>query len=184
MNPETLTSLAQGSEGILKSTNTSKKMGYSLLSFSFIALLTLGSAVAQASSSYPASGSFVDTSVVSSLTTFSGGSEMIYQTNSGNISGTFTGPYLTFVNLTISATGITYNAIDVCWCTVNGKSGTLVFDEVGTLTLINGVYYLNSVATVIQSTGRLAHLHATITLQGVVYTPTGLTEGTYSGMVS
>ncbi|MDG6906443.1 MAG: hypothetical protein JRN20_11725 [Nitrososphaerota archaeon] len=161
----------------------SKKIAYTLLSFSFIALLTLGNSVAQASASSPANGSFIDTSVVSSLTTFSGGSEIIYQTNAGSINGTFTGSYLTFVNLTISATGITYNAIDVCSCTVNGESGTLVFDEVGTLTLINGVYYLNSVATVIQATGRLAHLQATITLQGIVYTQTGLTEGTYSGIV-
>lgn len=109
---------------------------------------------------------------------------MIYQINSGTISGTFSGPYLTFVNLTISAGGVTYIAVDVCSCTVAGKSGTLVFYEVGTLTLINGVYYLNSAANVVASTGGLKHLEASISLQGVVYTPTGLTEGTYSGSLS
>ena len=170
----------------MESRNSSKQIRYALLSLSFVLLLAFSSSVAQAEafSSYPASGSFLDTSVLASQTTFSGGSEIIYQTNAGSISGTFSGPYLTFVNLTISATGITYNAVDVCSCTVAGKSGTLVFDEVGTLTLINGVYYLNSVANVVFATGSLKHLEASITLQGVVYTPTGLTEGTYSGTVS
>ncbi len=161
---------------------------YVLLSLFLVVLLAFNSPLiishAQTPDSYPASGSFLDTSVVSSQTTFSGASETIYQTNAGTISGTFSGPYLTFVNLTISASGITYDATDVCACTVGGKSGTLVFEEVGTLTLINGVYYLNSVATVIHATGHLNHLEASITLQGVVYSSTGLTEGTYSGTVS
>ena len=162
-----------------------KQTKFTLLSLCLLSLFAFSSSVAQAqaSASYPASGSFIDNSVAASYTTFNGGSEIIYQTNVGTISGTFSGPYLTFVNLTISSTGITYNAIDVCSCTVGGKSGTLVFNEVGTLTLINGVYYLNSVANIVQATGSLKHLEASITLQGIVYTTTGLTEGTYSGTV-
>ena len=163
---------------------------YILLSLFLVVLLAFGSPLilvhAQTSYSYPASGSFLDTSVVSSQTIFTGTSETIYQTNAGTISGTFSGPYLTFVNLTISATGITYNANDVCYCTVGGKSGTLVFDEVGTLSQIDntGPYYLNSVANIVLTTGHLRHLEGSISLEGLVYTPTGLTEGTYSGMVS
>ena len=118
-----------------------KQAKFTLLSLCFLSLLAFSSSVAlaQASASYPASGSFIDNSVFASYTAFNGGSEIIYQTNVGTISGTFSGPYLTFVNLTISSTGITYIAIDVCCCRVGGKSGTLVFNEVGTRTLIYGV---------------------------------------------
>jgi hypothetical protein len=129
-----------------------------------------------------AGGNFQDTSVVCSQTTFSGGNVVIHQANVGTISGTFSGTYLTFVNLTMSDTGTgTYVATDICACSVGDSSGTLNFYEAGTLVLVNGVWLLYSTATIVQATGDLSYLQGSIALQGVVYISSGLTIGTYSG---
>ena len=73
-----------------------------------------------------------------------------------------------------------YSAIDICTCTVAGKSGTLYFYEQGT---INQFVTLSSTATIEKGTGQLVNRQGTIALQGLVYNQQGLTMGTYIGRV-
>ena len=108
---------------------------------------------------------------------------MVYdQVNAGIITGTFSGSYVTYVHLTLDPlTGYAvYQALDVCTCTVDGKSGTLYFYEEGTITHF---VLLSSTATIMDGTNHLAKLHGSIALQGLVYDVQGLTEGTYAGQV-
>ena len=124
----------------------------------------------------------MDTSVISSKSTQIGTTLVFDQANAGIITGTFSGPYVAYVHLTVDLlTGnAVYQAIDVCTCTVAGKSGTVNFYEQGSLTPL-GV--LSSTATIVSGTNQLANQQGKIALQGIVYDPLGLTMGTYAGQI-
>ncbi len=98
------------------------------------------------------------------------------------ISGTFSGKYVALVHLTLDllSGNAVYQALDICTCAVGGKSGTLYFYEQGTITFPN---LLSSTATIVKGTNHLFNLHGNIALQGIVYTATGLTMGTYSWQI-
>ena len=104
------------------------------------------------------------------------------QANAGIITGTFSGPYVTYVHLTLDLlTGnAVYQALDVCTCTVAGKSGTLYFYEQGTITNFG---QLSSTASITEGTKHLQHLQGEIALQGWVYDASGLTTGAYAGQI-
>ena len=161
---------------------TSKPLAALALPLLFL-VLTSGS-IRLAEAGRDANGQFMDTSVIGSQTSIIDGNVVIDQTNTGVIYGTFSGAYVTVVHLTLYRGVATYTAIDTCTCTVAGKLGTLVFIEKGTLLLVNGVFTLASVAKVVEGSGQLDGLKASIRLQGVVYDANGLTMGTYSGKVS
>lgn len=129
-----------------------------------------------------ASGSFTDTSVLYSKVTYSGSNVVYDQANAGFITGTFSGPYVTYVHLTVNPlTGnAVYQALDVCTCTVAGKSGMLYFHEKGTITQF---VVLSSTATIQRGTDQLVNQRGAIALQGFVYNQQGLTTGTYAGNV-
>ena len=92
-----------------------------------LAVIVTSTGPAFAATASSASGSFKDTSVLNSKVTSSGTNVIYDQANAGFITGTFSGPYVTYVHLTLDPlTGnAVYQALDVCTCTVAGKSGTL-----------------------------------------------------------
>src|SRR5438132_2322295 len=145
-----------------------------------LAVLLTSTVPAFAARTSPASGSFADIDVLYSKVTYSGTNAVYDQTNAGFITGTFSGPYVAYVQLTVNLiTGnAVYQAMDVCTCTVAGKSGTLYFYEQGTITHF---VVLSSTAKIVKGTGQLANQQGNIALQGEVYNAQGLTMGTYSG---
>ncbi len=152
------------------------------LSLLLLAVLTSSIVPASAAQTSSADGSFKDTAVLISKVTPSGTNLIFDQANAGTITGTFSGKYVALVHLTLDLlTGnAVYQALDICKCTVDGKSGTLYFYEQGTITSTS---LLSSTATIVKGTNHLFDLHGNIALQGIVYTPTGLTMGTYSGQI-
>ena len=143
--------------------------------------ILLTSAVPAFAAKTSAGGSFKDLSVLNSKVTYSGTNVVYDQTNAGFITGTFSGPYVTYVHLTVNpVTGnAVYQAIDVCTCTVAGKSGTLYFYEQGTITQF---VVLTSTASIVKGTGQLVNQQGNIALHGLVYNQQGLTLGTYAGL--
>ena len=154
----------------------------SMLALLLVAVLSTSIAPAFASDKSQASGSFLDTAVLSSEVTQSGATLIFDQTNAGTITGTLSGSYVTVVHLTLNLlTGkAVYEALDTCTCIVDGKLGTLSFQEHGTITL---GYQLNSQATTEGGTNQLVNLNGKIILQGFVFTASGLTMGTYAGEI-
>ena len=147
-----------------------------------IVILATSTVPAFAAKNSSASGYFNDTEVLYSRVTLSGSNVVFDQTNAGIIKGTFSGQYVAHVHLTVDPTGdAVYQALDVCTCTVEGKSGTLYFYEQGTITKF---VLLSSTATIVGGTDQLAKLQGNIALQGIVYDTTlGLTMGTYAGQI-
>lgn len=158
---------------------------FAALALPLLFLVLMSGSIRLAEAGHDANGQFKDLSVISSQPSFNNdGNVVIDQTNTRFIDGTLTGSYVTVVHLTLYSGFATYTAIDTCTCTVAEKSGTLVFVERGYLLLVNGVFTLASHAKLVEGSGQLDSLKATIRLEGVVYDPSGLTVGTYSGMVS
>ena len=147
-----------------------------------LVILATSTVPAFAAKNSSASGYFNDTEVLYSRVTLSGSNVVFDQTNAGIIKGTFSGQYVAHVHLTVDPTGdAVYQALDVCTCTVGGKSGTLYFYEQGTITKF---VLLSSTATIVGGTDQLAKLQGNIELQGIVYDPLlGLTMGTYAGQI-
>jgi len=147
-----------------------------------LAVISTSTVSVSAAQTLLASGSFMDTAVLGSSVTVVGTNAVYRQANAGFITGTLSGKYVTLVNLTLDLlTGnAVYSAIDICTCTVAGKSGTLYFYEQGT---INQFVTLSSTATIEKGTGQLVNRQGTIALQGLVYNQQGLTMGTYIGRV-
>lgn len=100
-----------------------------------------------------------------------------------NSSGDFTETYTFGGTVTIDSTGsAVYHVIDVCECTIAGKSGTVVADEKGSGNLPGGDFHAD--VKIIKAFGDLAGIQGKGTLQGTQDAVTLLTSGTYSIKVS
>jgi len=144
-------------------------------------LLTLSSstdaAYAQGQSA-EASGTFADTSFIILSTQVVGDKTVLLVTGSGVISGGLTGTYDFAGIVVIDSPGrAQYHVVDVCKCTFEGKSGTIVADEQGSGVLPGGQFQAD--VQIIKASGDLAGVSGEGTLQGKQDPATLLTSGTY-----
>jgi len=98
-------------------------------------------------------------------------------TGSGVVNGDFRGTYSFYGNITIDARGnAAYQVVDVCECTIMGKSGIVVLKEEG-----NGIAggQFRSDLTIVKATGDLFGLSGKGKLQGTQDEMTLLTSWTY-----
>lgn len=122
-----------------------------------------------------ASGTFPPTTVIgltfTSATTFNIISE-------GPITGSLSGTYVSNGNVTETATGATYVAIDTCTCSFLGATGVTTFYEVGS---VNAAGVLTSTATITSSTfGLTGYLN----FNGFADPTTLSNYGTYTGVIA
>ncbi len=126
-----------------------------------------------------ATGTWQDTSFIILSAQVIGGNTVLLVTGTGIVSGGFTGTFTFGGTVVIDPQGnAEYRVIDVCECTLMGRSGTVVVDERGTGTLPGGEFQAN--LKIIKASGDLEHLSGRGTLQGVQDQVTLLTSGTYS----
>src|SRR4029077_2831874 len=109
-------------------------------------------------------GNFGDRSFVVVGAAFVEGNTVFMAQGSGAVDGGFIGTYSFTANITMLPSGdATYHAIDVCQCSIAGKSGVATFDERGTAAP-DGSFSSSEVIT--ESDGGLIGLAGTATLQG------------------
>ena len=142
-------------------------------------LSSLPAAYASTNLTVKGSGTFRDTSVtILSIQTI-GSSTVIKDWGVGQVTGTLTGTYYFSATITVQPTGAaTYSAIDGCQCTIAGKAGGLVFDELGVGNSITGAF--QSKATITQTSDNLKGITGSATLTGTQNPVTMLTAGTYT----
>jgi hypothetical protein len=132
-------------------------------------------AASAAADNSPASGALVFTSASLTLDRTADGNSFYSQTNTGAISGTFSGPFVTEIRLIVHSDGSDeFVGTRTCTCTVDGKIGIVVFRLVG-----NGIFgaLVQGTFTVLSATDELEGLHGEADFVGVF----GAT--TYSGHV-
>ena len=145
-----------------------------------ILLLTIYVGVAYADEkSIRATGTWQDTSFIILSSRVIGDYTFLLVTGSGIVSGDFTGTF-TFGGIVIidPQGSAEYRVIDVCECTIMGKSGTVVVDERGRGSLPGGAFQAN--LKIIKASGDLEGLSGKGTLRGIQDQVTLLTSGTYS----
>jgi Protein of unknown function (DUF3224) len=111
------------------------------------------------------------------ITFFTRGPNFFTQiTGTGTISGTFNGPQVSTYDEVVNPTGdSTLQGTTVCDpCSVDGRSGTVVFRQAGTI--IGDPFHLELRTVVVSATGALKGLHA-----NVVVTWDGVGAAPYSG---
>jgi hypothetical protein len=102
----------------------------------------LPAAYAKRNTSINGTGTFSDTSVTILSIQMVGSNEVIKDAGTGTVTGTLKGTYSFTATITVLPTGeASYKAIDVCKCTVAGKTGGLQFTETGTGNVIAGIFH-------------------------------------------
>ena len=151
-----------------------------LLGVTFILLLAMGTSTGVPyahAGSIEARGTGADTSFTIVSAKIVRDKTVLTVTGSGVVDGDFTGTYTFGGTITIDSTGnAVYSVIDVCACTIMGKSGTVVVEEKGSGTT-GGQFNAN--LKIIKAKGGLAGLSGTGTLQGTQDPATLLTSWTY-----
>ncbi|MCS4538214.1 MAG: DUF3224 domain-containing protein [Thaumarchaeota archaeon] len=149
-----------------------------MVSFSLLAAVGSSIGAAYASAGTTGTGSFADSSFIIVSTEIVGGKIVLNVKGSGTVTGAFTGPYTFEGRVTITPTGTAnYHVIDTCTCTVEGRSGTLVFRENGRGSAFGS---FESKITILRGTDGLANLNGHGALQGIQDPTTLLTSGSYS----
>jgi hypothetical protein len=124
------------------------------------------------------SGTFAETSFVGtpSVTTTADGTTVFSQSTLGTYSGTISGTFTEVISGVVFPDGTqSFSGIDVCACSVAGRSGSFVDRFSGSGVAPNFV----GILTVIRGSGNESNLHVTARFKGAV-AATGLASGRYT----
>lgn len=151
-----------------------------LITLIIAGLILLPTGMASATPPTEASGIISVTQITGlSIQPAGGGNFIIEQTTSGAVTGTLAGTFVDELRAILHPNGfVNAQGTITCTCTVAGKSGTIVFNQMskGPLGSFEGT------AVIVSGTGDLANLHGTLEIQGTV-DPNGLATIAYSGQI-
>jgi hypothetical protein len=93
-----------------------------------------------------------------------GGNEMYHILATATLGGTFVGTLESDLNEVVHPTGnSTVNGTETCVCTVDGRTGTVVFRTEAKIT--GDPFFLEDKKTVVEASGGLAGLHANLSVR-------------------
>lgn len=129
-----------------------------------LVLAVVFAATAGATKPLPASGTVTVGDLSITPIGVAGGNEMYEIVSTATLSGTFSGTLSSNATEVLHPTGnSTIQGIETCVCTVDGRSGTVVFRQVAKIT--GDPFFYEDKKTVISAAGGLAGLHGNISVQ-------------------
>lgn len=149
------------------------------------ALIIAGIMLLQGATTYaappaPASGTFSVTEKTSlSIQPAGGGNFIIEQTTAGVFTGTFSGTFVDELRAVLHSNGnVGAQGTITCTCTVEGKSGTIVFNQTSRGPAGSA---FQGRAVILSGTGDLANMRGTLEIQGTG--SNGIATVAYSGQI-
>lgn len=149
------------------------------------ATLELPRPAAQAATSMPASGTVMQTEIISLDVRQAGPNTILKQTSRGVLEGTLAGSFEDDLKVTIHPNGtFTTRFTITCACTVDGQEGvvTITATDRGELVSPTLARFAGH-ATINRGTGALGGLRGVFEIEGTVDVPSGLSNYTYAGQI-